>query len=550
MSRKITIKEYAQGQSVLFPERMDAYIAADSPVRLINSVVDQLDLSEVLESYSGGGCSCYSPRMLLKVLFYGYLNNLYSCRKIARAMEENIHYLWLFGKQFPKYNTINNFRSLHLKEAVHELFTQVVVLLVDMGYLTLKEQYIDGTKLESRAHKYTFVWKKSVEKNRAKLETKIRCILQEIEEGIVSDNTPDDEPPAPIKPDELRERIARINRENKTKVQQKKIREIANKHLPKLEEYEQKLAQCGRRNSYSKTDPDATFMRMKEDHMKNGQLKPGYNLQIATHNQFITNYDCYHNPGDTLTLIPFLTLHRLRYRKMPGKVVADSGYGSEENYAFLDENNIAAYVKYNYFHKEQKRSFRNNAFLPENLYYNEKDDYFVCPMGQRMTLAGKSSRTSESGYRSLTHSYRAQRCTGCPLRGQCHKAQGSRQIEINHTLRAYKKKARELLTSEEGLVHRSRRPVEPEAVFGQMKANKHYKRFRHFGKDKILMDFAIFAIAFNIGKVFSSTQKEKKVNGNASKNHLFFLQLVVLVIKKDATQKINFQINKPFNRAA
>ena len=138
MYRKISIKEYNQGQGVLFPESMDAYIPKVSPVRLISTVVDQLDLTEVMASYSGGGCSCYSPRMLLKVLFYGYLNNLYSCRKIARAMEENIHYMWLSGKQFPKYNTINNFRSLHLKDAVNGLFTQVVMLLVDMGLSDIK----------------------------------------------------------------------------------------------------------------------------------------------------------------------------------------------------------------------------------------------------------------------------------------------------------------------------------------------------------------------------------------------------------------------------
>jgi transposase len=382
---------------------MDAYIATDAPVRLISWIVDQLDLTSVMESYSGDGCSCYSPRMLLKVLFYGYLNNLYSCRKIARAMEENIHYMWLSGKQFPKYNTINNFRSLHLKDTINDLFTQVVLLLVDMGYLTLKEQYIDGTKLESRANKYTFVWRKSVEKHKSKLEDKIRCILQEIETGIASDNTPDDEPPTPIKSDELRERIAGINRENRNRKAQKQLDEITNKYIPKLEEYEQKLAICGKRNSYSKTDTDATFMRMKED-------------------------------ATTLTLIPFMELHESRYSQNPSAVVADSGYGSEENYAFLDEKQISAYVKYNWFHKEQKRKYRNNAFLADNLYYNEKDDYFVCPMGQHRHFAGKGSSQSENGYRSQLHIYQAQRCTGCPLRGSCHKSKGNRRIEVNHVL--------------------------------------------------------------------------------------------------------------------
>jgi hypothetical protein len=151
-------------------------------------------------------------------------------------------------------------------------------------------------------------------------------------------------------------------------------------------------------------------------------------------------------------------------------------------------------------------------------------------MGQHMTFAGKKNRTSESGYRSQIHLYQAQNCHGCPLRGLCQKAKGNRRIEVNHTLQTYKRKARERLTSEEGLQHRSRRPIEPEAVFGQMKANKHYKRFRHFGKDKIKMDFAIFAIAFNMGKMWNYSQKQRNTAIISAKNQ--DMPLLVLVLDK------------------
>jgi len=503
MSRKVVIKEYMQGQQVLFPESLDTYIPDDAPVRLVSQIVDKLDLTQVMKSYKGGGASSYSPRMLLKVLFFAYMNNVYSCRKIEKAMRENIHFMWLSGKQFPKYNTINNFRSYHLKDYINELFSQVVLMLVEMGQITLKEQYIDGTKIESRANKYTFVWRKSVEKHKAKLEAKIATILEQIEEGIVADNEPNDDGPAPVNSKELLERIEKINLENKTKEQQKKINELKSKHLPKLEEYEQKLETCGNRNSYSKTDPDATFMRLKEDAMQNGQTKPAYNLQISTENQYLTNFDLYPNPTDTLTLIPFLNLHKTRYGKMPEKECADSGYGSEENYEFMESHQIQAFVKYNYFHKEQKAAFKKNPFLVQNLYYNAGQDYYVCPMGQHMTLLNKTIKTSENGYKSTVYRYQAQNCGNCPMHGQCHRSQGNRIIEVNYKLNAYRKKARELLMGEEGLRLRSRRPVEPEAVFGQIKQNKMYKRFRHFGKDKVLMDFAIFAIAFNIGKLFN-----------------------------------------------
>lgn len=472
---KITFKEYQQGQVTLFPSRLDENIPEDAPVRLISQIVDQLDISKIRSTYLGGGTSSYSPRMMLKVLFYGYMNNVYSCRKIATLMEQNIHYMWLSGKQFPKYNTINNFRSLHLKDSINELFTEVVIMLVNLNYISLKEQYVDGTKIESKANRYSFVWKKSVEKNKEKLEEKISNILEQIDEGIAQDNQPDDEPPTPIDSQSLKEKIAAINKNLLNKQQAKQVKEIEDKYLPKLKEYEDKLSICGSRNSYSKTDHDSTFMRMKEDAMNNGQTKPGYNLQIATENQFITNFDLFSNPADTNTLKPLLERHEQRYGSLPEKLIADAGYGSEENYDFMEKNDIEAFVKYNYFHKEQKKSFKENPFLPENLFYNKKENYYVCPMGQHLNYQSSFIRISENGYESKIDVYVATNCKGCPVRGMCHKSKDNRKIEINHQLNEYKKRARERLMSEEGLKHRRRRPIEPEAVFGQMKYNKLYK---------------------------------------------------------------------------
>ena len=525
---KISFKEYNQHQIVLFPPSIDSLIPQDSPVRLVNHIVDELDLSQINFGYKGGGSSSYHPRMLLKVLFYGYLNNVYSCRKIESQLEQNIHYIWLSGNQHPNFRTINNFRSLRLKTSIHKLFVQLVYMLVDMGYITLKEVYVDGTKIESKANRYSFVWRKSVEKNKAKLESKIRAILSQIDEGIVQDNEPDNDPPTPIDSKELRERIASINRENRTKEEQKQIKQLEEKHLPKLEEYEDHLQTLGERNSYSKTDEDATFMRMKEDHMQNGQLKPAYNLQIGTENQFITHYGFFYNPTDTRTLKPFLVNWQSNYGKTPDKLTADAGYGSEENYDFLEDSQIQAFVKYNYFHKEQTSSFKNDLSKPENLYYNEKQDYFVCPMGQHMTPQRTFVKTNDYGYESTITVYKAQNCTACSLRGVCYKArEDQREIEVNHNLRRHKQIARENLTSEEGLIHRSRRPIEVEADFGQIKSNKHYNRFRHFTQSKVEIDFAILAIAFNIRKIFSTKARLAKNINNEAKNvngitHFYF----------------------------
>jgi len=431
--------------------------------------------------------------------------------------------MWLSGNQVPDHNTINRFRSANLKKPIHDIFTQVVQMLVEMGYLSLDVVYVDGTKLESRANKYTFVWRKSVEKNKLKLEAKIRKVLEQVEEGIAQDDQPDDDPPTPIDSDELKRRIAALNRENLNKQEQKVIKTLESKHLPKLEEYEKHLDILGNRNSYSKTDQGATFMRMKEDHMRNGQLKPAYNVQIATEKQFFTHYDFFPNPTDTLTYIPFMTGFNQRYGKMPEKSVADAGYGSEENYEFMESSQIQAFVKYNYFHKEQKKSFVKNGFLAQNLYYNSQADYYVCTMGQHMEKVGVKKRKSDSGYISNTVLYEAKNCCGCPLKCLCYNAKGNRQIEVNHNLNRHKEKARQLLTSEEGIFHRKHRPIEPEAVFGQSKANKQYYRFRHFGKEKVIMDFSIFAIAFNIQKMHRKKNETSKNRHDGAPKAYFYV---------------------------
>jgi len=529
--RKPIFKSNLQGQISLFPARLDQNITEDAPVRLVNQIVDKLDITVIEKTYKGGGTSSYHPRMMLKVLFYAYMNNIYSCRKIEKHLLENIHYMWLSGKQTPDFRTINNFRSLHLKDTINQLFTQVVLMLVEMGYISLQTVYIDGTKMESRAGRYTFVWRKTVEKNKAKLEAKIRGILKMIDEGIAQDDLPNDEPPTPIDSDELKKRIDQINRENLSKQEQKAVKTLEEKHLPKLQEYENHLQVLGNRNSYSKTDNSATFMRMKDDHMQNGQLKPAYNLQIGTENQFITHFDFFPNPTDTLTMVPFFQGWEENYSAYPQTVVADAGYGSEENYGFMENNQMEAFVKYNYFHAEQKKKFRENAFTSQNLYYNATDDYFICPMGQHLEKKGNKKTTNKNGHRSEITIYEAANCKGCPLRGMCFKAKGNRRIEINHNLRRLKAKARELLLSEEGIKHRKKRCVEPEPVFSHIRYDGGYLRFRHFGQDKIEMDFALLAIALNLSKLVRKLASLAKITEKQHQKRQFIACFQVYIIK-------------------
>ena len=181
--------------------------------------------------------------------------------------------------------------------------------------------------------------------------------------------------------------------------------------------------------------------------------------------------------------------------------MADSGYGNEQNYAYMEGEGIDAYVKYNMFHAEARRKHRDNAFLPRNMYYNEECDFYVCPMGQRLERTGTWATVSELGYRSCVAVYSASRCTGCPLRCMCYKGKSERRVmEVNHRANALKRQARELLTGERGLMHRSRRPIEPEAVFGDIKFNHGFKRFRLRSVRKVRVEFGLVALAHNLRK--------------------------------------------------
>ena len=535
---KIHYHPYTPNQLVLFPQRIDENIAGNDPVRIVNAIVDSLNLEAFKKLYKERGRSPYHPRMMLKVILYAYMNNVYSCRRIEKLLLRDIHYIWLAGYEKPDFITINRFRN-RVKNEINNIFTQVVLILSSKGFITLDVEYIDGTKIESKANKYTFVWRKSVEKNRAKLMKKISVLLDQVEEVIAQDNAVKRNEHVEFTPSMLTDIISELKESLETppaptdKEEKKKCRERKRQikqleeHRDKLQEYDNHLAVMGKRNSYSKTDPDATFMRMKEDAMNNGQTKPGYNLQIATENQFITNFALYPNPTDTLTFIPFEEMFFSRYSRFAKTAVADSGYGSEENYRFMDGNGTEAFVKYNYYHKEQKPRYKPNPFHPESLYYNRKEDYYVCPMGQHMNRIGIKRGKTGSGYVTESVCYQAARCEGCPLRGQCFKAKGNRIMEVNHRLNEYKRQARERLTSEEGIQHRGKRCIEPEAVFGQMKYNMQYRRFRHFTKDKVTMDFAFFAIAFNIKKLCTLLLKSRirmDFTTITRINHLFLMK--------------------------
>jgi transposase len=502
----VAFKAYHQHQAMLLPPSLDELITQGHPVRIVNQVLDKIDIDPLVKKYKGGGSSSFHPRMLLKVLVYSYINNTYSSRKIETALKENIHYMWLSGMSTPDHNTINRFRSDRLKEVLRKVFTQVVLLLAEQGLLNIKELYTDGTKIEAAANRYTFVWGNAIKTNKERIKKQLDELWQ-YAQRVAAAELPDTEPTGfdKIDADKVERTIEQINEALKDKPVSKEVKQklnYAKKHWPSnLKKYAEQEKILNGRSSYSKTDHDASFMRMKEDHMLNGQLKPGYNFQISTNNQYIVNYSLHQTTADTTTLQEHTQIYKEQYHHTPDVITADAGYGSEENYQYLCDNDIENYVKYNYFDKDQRgKTDKKYPFKPDALYYNDARDCYICPMGQQMQNIGTHQTKTKTGFTQTITRYQAKNCNGCPLRGVCHKAKGNRIIEINHALNKYKQQTRQNLNSEQGIYHRKKRPCDVEPVFANIKNNHYFKRFMLRGKSKVEIEAGLVALAHNLRK--------------------------------------------------
>lgn len=508
-------KAYHQRQAMLLPPSLDELIVANHPVRVVDDVLSQIDIQPLIRKYKTGGSSSYHPGMLLKVLVYAYLNNIYSSRKIEEALQQNIHFMWLSGMSTPDHNTINRFRGERLKEPLKKIFTQVVQLLAVEGLLSIKELYTDGTKIEANANRYTFVWGNAIKTSKERMGQQLDELWQ-YAQSIAASELDDTDPGGfdKIDKEKLAATIAKIDAALQDKPMSKQVKQklsYAKKNWPAaLDKYDRQEALLGdQRKSYSKTDTDATFMRMKEDHMKNGQLKPAYNLQVSSNNQYITHYSIHQATTDTTTLQEHLTDFKNEHQIMPAIVTADAGYGSEDNYEYLEQNNITAYVKHTQFDREQNKNIQNKKpFTADKLHYNKQQDYYVCPMGQHMHNIGVYSKTTTTGFTQTITKYEANNCSGCPLNGSCHKSKANRVIEINHRLNELKQQANNRLLSEQGIEKRKQRCYDVEPVFANIKHNHGFKRFMLRGKQKVAIETGLLAIAHNLRK--KAFQNNKK----------------------------------------
>ncbi len=519
---KVLFKPYDQNQ-LMMPMSMDFLIPKNHVVRVVNNAIDKMKLEPLLAKYPGGGSASYNPIMMTKLIVYAYTDKIFACRRISKAARENIMYMWLCGGNTPDFMSINRFRSERMKDVILEVFSEVVDLLVQEKYISLENYFMDGTKIEANANKYSWVWGKSTKRYKDALKEKCKELFEEIdkindeENAEYGDNDLEELGIGrPINSDAIDEAVKRIDDRLSKKPQDKKPDEKTKKlkkakktlekdYLPRMKKYEEEEAILKERSSYSKTDKDATFMRMKEDHMKNGQLKPGYNVQIGTENQFVVGYSIHQNPGDTSCMKEHLdTVKRILGGNFPHNVIADAGYGSEENYEYLEEKQIQHYVKYNTFHKEASKEWKEDITRVQNFMYDEEKDEYICGNHQRLVFRFEQKRKSDNGYESTIRVYESLDCSGCPHRGKCVKSDNpniNRRININRKLNAYKERAKQNLNSEIGLKMRSLRPVEVESVFGDIKGNFGMRRFSLKGLEKVSIEWGLHSIAHNMRKL-------------------------------------------------
>jgi len=515
-------KDYNMNQIIL-PLDLEVKLQNNDIAFHIHHLVESIP-HEALEPFlRNEGCPAYHPRMMLKIILCAYTQSVFSGRKIEALLKDSIRMMWLAQGYEPSYRTINRFRiQPEVKDLIRQCFIQFRCQLVEEKLIDQEAIFIDGTKIEANANKFTFVWKKSIEKyHKALIEKSNELYNKLLEKEIIPEIERESEEKLSL--EELAQMVQKVDDlitkydkkieessdvvERKTLRSERKYPKQVRKQLIdyvlRTQKYKRDFKIFDTRNSYSKTDHDATFMRMKDDYMKNGQLKAGYNVQIATEGQFALAYSLFPNPTDTRTLIPFLDEIEQHYFKLPKHIVADAGYGSEQNYDdILSNRKREALITYNMYLKEQKKKYKQNKFNPDNWQYDEENDAYTCPNQQRLVFKYHSERTDKTGFKREFKIYECEDCSRCPFRSSCTKAKegNNRKLMVNEKWEQQKEYVRAKLSEEKTSSIYRKRKIDVEPVFGFLKANLRFTRFSVRGKSKVENEMGLALMAVNLRK--------------------------------------------------
>ena len=500
------------------PLCLEEIIPQDDSVRLLNQLLDELDYKELIKAYSPlGRKAAVDPVNLFKVIVYGYHCGIYSSRAIEQSCRRDINFRWLLeGKRGPGKSTIAAFRTGKLGIVVEGLFYQLVERLYARGEVAFEHLFVDGTKIEANANRYSFVWKKSVEKQQKKQGEKERILLATLNKRYEGRFT-SLETAAERLTEEAKD-IVFVSGKGKHKTQLQRDIEAIETLRDQNQRYAEYQATFDGRSSFSKTDTDATFMRLKEDHMKNGQLKPAYNVQVGVEGEYIVGMDISSERSDTLTLIPLLERMKSCTGKRHGTIVADAGYESEENYTYLASMNQEAYIKPINYEQSQRRKFRNNPYLRENMSYEPNEDRYICPNGRFLNATYTHIRKSKTGFESLVTAYRCEDCSGCTHRASCFQSKNpdaNRTIDVAKRFLQQRTQTYEKIASPKGILLRMNRSIQAEGVFAVIKQDYAFRRFFTRGKENVRTEMLLMAMGYNLFRLHRKTQ------GNRTKQLLF-----------------------------
>ena len=495
------------------PLALETRIEPDSSLYTLVEITERLDYTPLEQEYKRlPSAREASPKQMFQLCMLGFMEGIYSTRKLEKSCKNDIRFMYLLdGKKAPDHNRFWHFIKKRLTDIVMQaLQSQLVFYLEGAGELDFQNVFIDGTKIEANANKYSFVWRKSINKYEQRLETKLGLALADIRSRYLT-GLPDESDGASLL-DFLNEQVQQqgvsfVHGRGKRKSQLQRDIENLSALLQRQSKYHSYQKTFKGRNSFSKTDKEATFMRMKDDHMMNGQLKPGYNLQLAVEGEYIVGVTVSDHRNDQQTLIPMLEHLETSLHKTYANIVADSGYESEENYAYLEQSRQTPYIKPSNYERSKKRTFKKNPFIKENMPYDPATDSYTCPAGDKLKARYTTKRTSITGYISTVTCYEATACNRCPLKPQCTRAKNNRKITVSKTFLRLRDEAKANITTEKGTALRLNRSIQVEGAFGVLKQDYGFRRYLRRGRNNVLKETLMYAFGYNINKFHNKKKR-------------------------------------------
>ena len=472
----LTQGDYSLSQAyyqLSLPLDLSCRIPENDPVRLLSIFVDDMDLEDLYKTYSHNTWENRAdPRRLLKILLYAYMNHIYSSRAIETACRRDINFMFLLeGRPAPTYSTISRFRPRHFVPCAQSIMAKTASFLYRIGAACYVKPSLHNLK---------------------HLRRELYQIKQK--QGIVF-----------------------VHGHGHHKSELQRIIEKVEAAVSKMKEYNHKIFLCAGRNSYSKTDHDATFMRLQEDAMLNGQLKPAYNIQHALDSDYIAWVSISPKPTDTTTLIPTLKEMQEYLGFKYKKVVADAGYESEENYLFLEQNDQLSFIKPSNYEISKTRKYRTDISRRENMQYNSETDSYTCKNGRKLTKQYERKVRSKTGYVSVKTIYQCDDCHDCPYKTKCIHGNNCKtpwedRKKILQVSKLFEKKRREDLKrilSDEGCQLRLNRSIQAEGSFAVTKEDMAFRRYLCRGKKNVLAESILVAIAYDLSKLNFKIQSKR-----------------------------------------